>query len=146
MKQFNYILNDLALLSLAARCLYSESATHRDRDALYEQLQLLIAENTKLRHLDYNKDTCNSRQRIANKNIYKCLRDYKEYSLWLEEEIDGLLKYTNNKEKEWMLVDTVKELNKCIKKTNVLDTLDKKAEEFVIKGEDDEESKGIFEE
>ena len=146
MKQFNYILNDLALLSLAARCLYSESATHRDRDTLYEQLQMLVAENTKLRHLDYNKDTRNSRQLVANKNIYKCLRDYKEYSLWLEEEIDGLLKYTNNKEKEWMLVDAIKELNKCIKKTNVLDTLDKKAEEFVIKGEDDEESKGIFEE
>ncbi len=91
MKQFNYILNDLALLSLAARCLYSESSTHRDRDTLYEQLQLLIAENTKLRHWDYNKDTRNSRQRVANKRMERTLKDYKEFLRVIYKNIDNVL-------------------------------------------------------
>lgn len=90
-KQFDYILNDLALLSLTARCLYSESATHRDKETLYEQIQLLIAENTKLRHWDYNKDTRNSRQRVANKRMNKTLSEYKEFMRVVLKSLDNVM-------------------------------------------------------
>lgn len=107
-KQFNYILNDLALLSLAARCLYSESATHRDRENLYEQLQLLIAENTKLRHWDYNKDTRNSRQRVANKRMSKTLEEYKEFLRVIYKSIDNVLNTTSCELDLLMLRDDIK--------------------------------------
>ncbi len=107
-KQFNYILNDLALLSLAARCLYSESATHRDRENLYEQLQLLIAENTKLRHWDYNKDTRNSRQRVANKRMSKNLEEYKEFLRVIYKSIDNVLNTASCELDLLMLRDDIK--------------------------------------
>lgn len=107
-KQFNYILNDLALLSLAARCLYSESATHRDRETLYEQLQLLIAENTKLRHWDYNKDTRNSRQRVANKRMSKTLEEYKEFLRVIYKSIDNVLNTASCELDLLMLRDDIK--------------------------------------
>lgn len=107
-KQFNYILNDLALLSLAARCLYSESATHRDRENLYEQLQLLIAENTKLRHWDYNKDTRNSRQRVANKKMSKTLEEYKEFLRVIYKSIDNVLNAASCELDLLMLRDDIK--------------------------------------
>lgn len=107
-KQFNYILNDLALLSLAARCLYSESATHRDRENLYEQLQLLIAENTKLRHWDYNKDTRNSRQRVANKRMSKTLEEYKEFLRVIYKSIDNVLNTASCELDLLMLRDDIK--------------------------------------
>ena len=107
-KQFNYILNDLALLSLAARCLYSESATHRDRETLYEQLQLLIAENTKLRHWDYNKDTRNSRQRVANKRMSKTLEEYKEFLRVIYKSIDNVLNTASCELNLLMLRDDIK--------------------------------------
>lgn len=107
-KQFNYILNDLALLSLAARCLYSESVTHRDRENLYEQLQLLIAENTKLRHWDYNKDTRNSRQRVANKRMSKTLEEYKEFLRVIYKSIDNVLNTASCELDLLMLRDDIK--------------------------------------
>ena len=107
-KQFNYILNDLALLSLAARCLYSESATHRDRENLYEQLQLLIAENTKLRHWDYSKDTRNSRQRVANKRMSKTLEEYKEFLRVIYKSIDNVLNTASCELDLLMLRDDIK--------------------------------------
>lgn len=107
-KQFNYILNDLALLSLAARCLYSELATHRDRENLYEQLQLLIAENTKLRHWDYNKDTRNSRQRVANKRMSKTLEEYKEFLRVIYKSIDNVLNTASCELDLLMLRDDIK--------------------------------------
>lgn len=107
-KQFNYILNDLALLSLAARCLYSESATHRDRENLYEQLQLLIAENTKLRHWDYNKDTRNSRQRVTNKRMSKTLEEYKEFLRVIYKSIDNVLNTASCELDLLMLRDDIK--------------------------------------
>lgn len=107
-KQFNYILNDLALLSLAARCLYSESATHRDRETLYEQLQLLIAENTKLRHWDYNKDTRNSRQRVANKRMSKTLEEYREFLRVIYKSIDTVLNTASCELDLLMLRDDIK--------------------------------------
>lgn len=107
-KQFNYILNDLALLNLATRCLYSESATHRDRENLYEQLQLLIAENTKLRHWDYNKDTRNSRQRVANKRMSKTLEEYKEFLRVIYKSIDNVLNTASCELDLLMLRDDIK--------------------------------------
>ena len=78
MKQFDYVLNDLAFLNLAAKVCYSDSATNRDKQTLYEQLYLIMEENTKARRWDYNKDTRNSRQRIANKRMERTLSEYKE--------------------------------------------------------------------
>ena len=78
MKQFDYVLNDLAFLNLAAKVCYSDSATNRDKQTLYEQLYLIMEENTRARHWDYNKDTRNSRQRIANKRMERTLSEYKE--------------------------------------------------------------------
>ena len=78
MKQFDYVLNDLAFLNLAAKVCYSDSATNRDKQTLYEQLYLIMEENTRARHWDYNKDTRNLRQRIANKRMERTLSEYKE--------------------------------------------------------------------
>ena len=77
-KQYGYVLNDLALLKLASKVCYS-SPSDRDKKTLYEQIVLIIEENTKARHFDYYKDTRNSRQRIANKRLSKTLEEHKKF-------------------------------------------------------------------
>lgn len=91
MKQFDYVLNDLAFLNLAAKVCYSDSATSRDKQTLYEQLYLIMEENTRARHWDYNKDTRNSRQRIANKRIERTLSEYKEELKLIERVLTRIL-------------------------------------------------------
>ena len=91
MKQFDYVLNDLAFLNLAAKVCYSDSATNRDKQTLYEQLYLIMEENTRARHWDYNKDTKNSRQRIANKRMEKTLSEYKEELKLIERVLTRIL-------------------------------------------------------
>ena len=91
MKQFDYVLNDLAFLNLAAKVCYSDSATNRDKQTLYEQLYLIMEENTKARHWDYNKDTRNSRQRIANKGMERTLSEYKEELKLIERVLTRIL-------------------------------------------------------
>lgn len=91
MKQFDYVLNDLAFLNLAAKVCYSDSATNRDKQTLYEQLYLIMEENTRARHWDYNKDTRNSRQRIANKRMEKTLSEYKEELKLIERVLTRIL-------------------------------------------------------
>ena len=91
MKQFDYVLNDLAFLNLAAKVCYSDSATNRDKQTLYEQLYLIIEENTMSRHWDYNKDTRNSRQRIANKRMERTLSEYKEELKLIERVLTRIL-------------------------------------------------------
>lgn len=91
MKQFDYVLNDLAFLNLAAKVCYSDSATNRDKQTLYEQLYLIMEENTKARHWDYNKDTRNSRQRIANKRMERTLSEYKEELKLIERVLTRIL-------------------------------------------------------
>lgn len=91
MKQFDYVLNDLAFLNLAARVCYSDSATNRDKQTLYEQLYLIMEENTRARHWDYNKDTRNSRQRIANKRMERTLSEYKEELKLIERVLTRIL-------------------------------------------------------
>ena len=90
-KQFDYVLNDLAFLNLAAKVCYSDSATNRDKQTLYEQLYLIMEENTKARHWDYNKDTRNSRQRIANKRMERTLSEYKEELKLIERVLTRIL-------------------------------------------------------
>jgi len=77
-KQYNKVLDDIAFLNLAARVCYSDSATTRDKQELYEQLLLVLEENTRARHWDYNKDTRNSRQRVENKKLIKENKNLKE--------------------------------------------------------------------
>lgn len=91
MKQFDYILNDLAFLNLAAKVCYSDSATNRDKQTLYEQLYLIMEENARARHWDYNKDTRNSRQRIANKRMERTLSEYKEELKLIERVLTRIL-------------------------------------------------------
>ena len=91
MKQFDYVLNDLAFLNLAAKVCYSDSATNRDKQTLYEQLYLIMEENTRARHWDYNKDTRNSRQRIANKRMERTLSEYKEELKLIEHVLTRIL-------------------------------------------------------
>ena len=91
MKQFDYVLNDLAFLNLAAKVCYSDSATNRDKQTLYEQLYLIIEENTRARHWDYNKDTRNLRQRIANKRMERTLSEYKEELKLIEHVLTRIL-------------------------------------------------------
>ena len=91
MKQFDYVLNDLAFLNLAAKVCYSDSATNRDKQTLYEQLYLIMEENTSARHWDYNKDTRNSRQRIANKRMERTLSEYKEELKLIERVLTRIL-------------------------------------------------------
>ena len=97
MKQFDYVLNDLAFLNLAAKVCYSDSATNRDKQTLYEQLYLIMEENTKARHWDYNKDTRNSRQRIANKRMERTLSEYKEELKLIECLLNRILNKTSSK-------------------------------------------------
>lgn len=91
MKQFDYVLNDLAFLNLAAKVCYSDSATNRDKQTLYEQLYLIMEENTRARHWDYNKDTRNLRQRIANKRMERTLSEYKEELKLIERVLTRIL-------------------------------------------------------
>lgn len=91
MKQFDYVLNDLAFLNLAAKVCYSDSATNRDKQTLYEQLYLIMEENTRARHWDYNKDTRNSRQRIANKRMERTLSEYKDELKLIERVLTRIL-------------------------------------------------------
>lgn len=91
MKKFDYVLNDLAFLNLAAKVCYSDSATNRDKQTLYEQLYLIMEENTRARHWDYNKDTRNSRQRIANKRMERTLSEYKEELKLIERVLTRIL-------------------------------------------------------
>jgi hypothetical protein len=46
---FNYILNDMALLSLLTICLYSEHPSEQDKYDLEYQVKLLLESETKLR-------------------------------------------------------------------------------------------------
>ena len=80
-----------AFLNLAAKVCYSDSATNRDKQTLYEQLYLIMEENTKARHWDYNKDTRNSRQRIANKRMERTLSEYKEELKLIERVLTRIL-------------------------------------------------------
>ena len=91
MKQFDSVLNDLAFLNLAAKVCYSDSATNRDKQTLYEQLYLIMEENTRARHWDYNKDTRNLRQRIANKRMKRTLSEYKEELKLIERVLTRIL-------------------------------------------------------
>ena len=90
-KQYDYVLNDLAFLNLAAKVCYTDNASTREKQNLYEQLYLIIEENTKARHWDYDKDTRNSRQRIVNKRMTKTLSDYKNFLKIIENNLTNIL-------------------------------------------------------
>ena len=50
---FNYILNDIALLSLLTKCLYSEYPSEQDKYDLEYQVKLLLENETKLKKEKY---------------------------------------------------------------------------------------------
>lgn len=50
---FNYILNDMALLSLLIKCLYSEYPSEQDKYDLEYQVKLLLENETKLKKEKY---------------------------------------------------------------------------------------------
>lgn len=50
---FNYILNDMALLSLLTKCLYSEYPSEQDKYDLEYQVKLLLENETKLKKEKY---------------------------------------------------------------------------------------------
>ena len=68
----------------------------------------MIAENTKLRHWDYNKDTRNSRQRVANKRMSKTLEEYKEFLRVIYKSIDNVLNAASCELDLLMLRDDIK--------------------------------------
>ena len=50
---FNYILNDMAVLSLLINCLYSEYPSEQDKYDLEYQVKLLLENETKLKKEKY---------------------------------------------------------------------------------------------
>lgn len=88
------MINDISLLNLLAKILYQEP-TELDKQRLYELILLLLEENTRLRHWDVNKDTRNSRQRVANRNMANKNRRLIEFLKELSSKIDFCIDESN---------------------------------------------------
>lgn len=54
MAKFNYILNDLALINLVTRNLYSKNVCREDKEELKNQIKLIMQENQQLKD-NWNK-------------------------------------------------------------------------------------------
>lgn len=54
MAKFNYILNDLALINLVTRNLYSKNVCREDKEELENQIKLIMQENKQLKD-NWNK-------------------------------------------------------------------------------------------
>ena len=77
MSRYNYIKESIDLLDMAAKIVYdSSSVSDMERNKFYDTLLKVVQENIKLKHWDYDKDTRNSRQRIANKKLQEQLNLY----------------------------------------------------------------------
>ena len=79
------MIDDVSLLNLLVKCLYGGS-TQYEKKTLYTRVLTLLEENNKFRRWDVNKDTRNSRQRVANKKLInenKMLKDelFKVYNM-----------------------------------------------------------------
>ena len=79
------MIDDISLLNLLVKCLYS-SSTQYEKKTLYTRVLTLLEENNRFRRWDVNKDTRNSRQRVANKKLInenKMLKDelFKVYNM-----------------------------------------------------------------
>lgn len=72
MIKFNYILNDLALINLITKCLYSENANYSDKEELVNQIKLIQQENRQL------KDNWNK----LKEHIQICLNEQKENDIY----------------------------------------------------------------
>ena len=79
------MIDDISLLNLLVKCLYG-SSTQYEKKTLYTRVLTLLEENNRFRRWDVNKDTRNSRQRVANKKLInenKMLKDelFKVYNM-----------------------------------------------------------------
>ena len=79
------MIDDISLLNLLVKCLYGRS-TQYEKKTLYTKVLTLLEENNRFRRWDVNKDTRNSRQRVANKKLInenKMLKDelFKVYNM-----------------------------------------------------------------
>ena len=79
------MIDDVSLLNLLVKCLYG-SSTQYEKKTLYTRVLTLLEENNRFRRWDVNKDTRNSRQRVANKKLInenKMLKDelFKVYNM-----------------------------------------------------------------
>jgi hypothetical protein len=79
------MIDDISLLNELAKCLYGYP-TQYEKKTLYTKILALLEENNRFRKWDVNKDTRNSRQRIANKKLTienKMLKDelFKVYNM-----------------------------------------------------------------
>ena len=79
------MIDDISLLNLLVKCLHG-SSTQYEKKTLYTRVLTLLEENNRFRRWDVNKDTRNSRQRVANKKLInenKMLKDelFKVYNM-----------------------------------------------------------------
>lgn len=74
MSRYDYVKENIDLLDTAARLVYGDTPlSSTEKNKFYDALLKVVQENIKLKHWDYDKDTRNSRQRIANKKLQEQL-------------------------------------------------------------------------
>ena len=86
---FDYILNDMALLSLLVRCLYSEYPSEQDKYDLEYQVKLLLENETKLKKEKYKAI-----------EYIKEHKDENNYVFLLPSELQVILEILGDKENE----------------------------------------------
>lgn len=90
MAKFNYILNDLALINLVTRNLYSKNVCREDKEELENQIKLIMQENQSL------KERINKLQEELNEENLECSKyaiefnDLKEKNKQLKDNWDKL--------------------------------------------------------
>lgn len=96
MAKFNYILNDLALINLVTRNLYSKNVCREDKEELENQIKLIMQENQSL------KERINKLQKELNEENLQCSKyaiefnDQKEKNKQLKDNWDELKKYIHD--------------------------------------------------
>jgi len=93
MAKFNYILNDLALINLVTRNLYSKNVCREDKEELENQIKLIMQENQSL------KERINKLQEELNEENLQCSKyaiefnDLKEKNKQLKDNWNKLKEY-----------------------------------------------------
>ena len=79
MAKFNYILNDLALINLVTRNLYSKNVCREDKEELENQIKLIMQENKQLKD-NWNrlKEQINNSGRSFKDRCYDLVCDIDE--------------------------------------------------------------------
>jgi hypothetical protein len=85
MAKFNYILNDLALINLVTRNLYSKNVCREHKEELENQIKLIMQENKQLKMINKEYERLNKEKnrgfKITNVQEYNIdkLLSYKKY-------------------------------------------------------------------